>query len=478
VTLLGAPRAEVGGRVVRTDTRKATALLAYLAVADKPQRRATLAALFWPEASAEKARGALRRTLSVLRTALGDRWVEVDGETVTLDPAHLEVDVRELRRAIAEGRPADAVARYSGEFLQGFSLRDSSEFDEWQIAQSEALRAEAGDALDRLASAAMAAGDDATAIAHLRRRLALDPLHEPAHRALMRAYTRSGDRSAALRQFHECARRLDADLGVAPSAETRALHDAIEAGALPDENARAAVTTAEALGDLHTRHGDYRRAVESYEAAAAKAPVSTRGAIEHKLAQVHHRRGDWPNAERHYKAARSASTSLGDQARIVADWSLAVHRAGDAARAKRLATEALELAERSRDERALAQAHNILGVLGAGAAAARTHLETSVALAQKLGDRDAHVAALNNLALAHRRAGGLEKARELTEQALAECESLDDRHRNAARHNNLADIHRALGNDAEAMRHLKRAVRLFSEIGEASEPEVWKLVEW
>jgi hypothetical protein len=30
------------------------------------------------------------------------------------------------------------------------------------------------------------------------------------------------------------------------------------------------------------------------------------------------------------------------------------------------------------------------------------------------------------------------------------------------------------------MRHLKRAVRLFSEIGESatSEPEVWKLVGW
>ena len=30
------------------------------------------------------------------------------------------------------------------------------------------------------------------------------------------------------------------------------------------------------------------------------------------------------------------------------------------------------------------------------------------------------------------------------------------------------------------MRHLKRAVRLFSEIGEAgtNEPEVWKLIGW
>ena len=463
---------------MRTDTRKATALLALLAVTDQPQRRATLAAFLWPDAGEQKARGALRRTLSVLRTALGDRWLDVDGETVTLDMTGLQVDVREFRRTLREGRLADAASLYRGGFLEGFSLRDSAAFDDWQAAEADALRAEYGDALAKLAAAATAAGDDAAAIAYLRRRLVLDPLHEPAHRELMRLYANAGDRSAALRQYHDCVRKLDGELGVAPAAETRALRDAIEAGSLPGAEPPNAAATAEAVGDLHTLHGDYRRAIASYEAALAKAPMAARGAVEHKLAQVHHRRGDWANADRHYAAARKASANTGEQARILADWSLAAHRAGDGARAKRVATEALGLAERSRDKRALAQVHNILGILAAGGASAKAHLETSVALAQELGDRQAHVAALNNLALAHRRAGDLDHARELTERALVECEALGDRHRSAALHNNLADIFRAQGNEAEAMRHLKRAVRLFSEIGEASEPEVWKLVEW
>jgi DNA-binding SARP family transcriptional activator len=478
IWLLGAPRAEIGGQVVRTDTRKATALLALLAVSDQPQRRATLAAFLWPDADEQRARGALRRTLSVLRAALGDRWLDVDGETVALDATGLQIDVREFRRTLREGRLADAASLYRGGFLEGFSLRDSAAFDDWQAAQADALRTEYGDALAKLAAAATAAGDDAAAIAHLKRRLVLDPLHEPAHRELMRLHAKTGDRSAALRQYHECVRLLDGELGVAPAAETRALRDAIEAGSPPGIEPSNAAATAEAVGDVHTLHGDYRRAIESYQAALAKAPAAARGAIQHKLAQVHHRRGDWANAERHYAAARKASANGAEQARIEADWSLAAHRAGDGVRAKRLATEALGLAERSRDRRALAQAHNILGILAAGSAGAKTHLETSVSLAKELGDREAHVAALNNLALAHRRAGELDRARELTDQALVECEALGDRHRSAALHNNLADIFRAQGNEAEAMRHLKRAVRLFSEIGEASEPEVWKLVEW
>ncbi|HEY8657275.1 MAG TPA: BTAD domain-containing putative transcriptional regulator [Candidatus Limnocylindria bacterium] len=479
VLLLGAPLIAVGRTPIATDTRKATALLAYLAVSEQPQRRATLAALLWPDADEQKARGALRRTLSVLRTALGDRWLEADGETIDLERSHARIDVAEFRTAIADGRLSDAAKLYRGDLLAGFSLRDSPAFDDWQADQADALRSTYAEVLTGLAAGAERARDLAAALGYARRRLAIDPLHEPAHRELMRLYAASGDRSAALLQYRDCARLLDRELGVAPAEETRSLHDAIEAGTLDDPDAPPEVATASALAELHTLHGDYLRAIGSYETAIAKAPAKLRGGLEHKLAQVHHRRGDWTNAERHYAAARKAATGVGAQARILADWSLAAHRSGDGQRAKRLAAEALGLAERSHDTRALAQAHNILGILATGRAA-RTHLETSVALAQDLGDREAQVAALNNLALALKEAGELERASALTEQALAACAAIGDRHRTAALHNNLADILRAQGREDQAMRHLKRAVRLFSEIGEAgtTEPEVWKLVAW
>jgi tetratricopeptide (TPR) repeat protein len=105
-------------------------------------------------------------------------------------------------------------------------------------------------------------------------------------------------------------------------------------------------------------------------------------------------------------------------------------------------------------------------------------MERALALAERLGDAGVHAAALNNLALAHLRAGSPEAALPLAERALAEVEALGDRHREAALHNNLADVLRALGRRDDSMRHLKRAAALFSEIGGAREPEVWKLVEW
>ena len=70
--LLGAPRVVLDGVPVTFDTRKAIALLAYLAVTGQPQQRDALAALLWPEADQPHARGALRRTLSVLHAALSE----------------------------------------------------------------------------------------------------------------------------------------------------------------------------------------------------------------------------------------------------------------------------------------------------------------------------------------------------------------------------------------------------------------------
>src|SRR5438105_2122079 len=60
--------------------------------------------------------------------------------------------------------------------------------------------------------------------AELARLLALDALHEPAHRALMRLYIAQGRRPAALRQYQTCVSSLRRELGVEPTAETQQVY--------------------------------------------------------------------------------------------------------------------------------------------------------------------------------------------------------------------------------------------------------------
>lgn len=472
VCLLGPPRIEREGTPVEPDTRKAIALLAYLAVLGQAQGRDRLAALLWPEADQERARGALRRTLSALRAVLGSGPLVTDGLKVALG-REVDCDVVRFRALLADGRLADAVETYTGDLLEGFSLRDCVEFDEWQARESDALRRELAGALERLA---LEEPDAARAIAHAQRWLGLDRLHEPAHRTLMRLHARAGDRAAALRQYRECARLLDRELGVAPLPETTALARAIEHGEPEPPPPAPATTVSERVGDLYTLHGDYAKAIASYREALAATAATLRGPLEHKLADVHHRRGEWEEAEAHYRAARRGEDDPARRARATADWALAAHRRGDRIRATRLAEESLVLARSAKDDRALAQAHNILGILSGD----RQHLEESFRLAERIDDAPAQVAALNNLALALAREGEVERAITLTRDALAASAAIGDRHREAALHNNLADLLHRTGRKAEAMRALKRAVTLFAEIGEDAgrEPEVWKLVAW
>ena len=127
-------------------------------------------------------------------------------------------------------RLAEAVELYRGDFLAGFSLRDSANFDEFQFFQTEGLRDELARALERLVRYHSSREEYDLAIAHARRWLALDPLHEPVHRHLMQLYAQAGQRHAALRQYQECTRILKAELDLPPAEETTSLYEQIRTG--------------------------------------------------------------------------------------------------------------------------------------------------------------------------------------------------------------------------------------------------------
>ena len=241
IRVLGPLEVRVDGAPLVVDTRKALAILALLATERRPFAREALAAMLWPESDDESARGALRRTLSVLRSALGDRWLRVDRSTVALDATGTWMDLAIVEAADAETssaplREASSAAR--GPFLSGFSLRDSPEFDDWRATRAVAVERTVARVLDRLASSAEAEGDLPAAVAAATRRLELDSLDEPAQRRLMLLLARSGDRAGAIRQYRACVAGLERELGVTPLAETTALYEAIR-----DERVRTAART-------------------------------------------------------------------------------------------------------------------------------------------------------------------------------------------------------------------------------------------
>ena len=314
--LLGSPRVELADEPVELPRRKSLALLVYLALTGEAQPRDRLAALFFPEYDQAGARSALRRDLSALNASLGPGWLDADRESIALrrelNAAAVPqpvcwLDIQQFRGLLAacdkHGHPAaavcpaclpvlgEAVGLHRAEFLAGFTLKDSPGFDEWQFFQAESLRQELAGALERLVNGYCGLGEDGglPGIPYARQWVALDPLHEPAQRLLMQLYASIGRPAAALRQYAECARVLDAELGVPPAEETTRLYEAIKgqrlrvessAGQAPHPQQSAVrATVAEPLPD---QYGTL------YPDGAETGEVSTFVGHEPELARLDH----------------------------------------------------------------------------------------------------------------------------------------------------------------------------------------------
>ena len=114
------------------------------------------------------------------------------------------------------GRHARALELYGGELLP------EDRYEPWTAARRVALR----ELHTRSASSSpqLTAATPAAAIAALQRAVAADPLHEPAHRALMAAYAAAGRRPQALAPYEQLRDDLRAELAAEPEPETRALY--------------------------------------------------------------------------------------------------------------------------------------------------------------------------------------------------------------------------------------------------------------
>jgi DNA-binding SARP family transcriptional activator/predicted ATPase len=293
LNLLGSPHIAQNGGIVHVDTRKAIALIAYLAVNSGYQSRDHLAAILWAENDQIHARGALRRTLSALNTALGGVGLSIEREAIAFNHDAIQCDWYALQQHLRECQshghsqreicPAclaplmQAAAILKGDFMQGFSLRDSAEFDQWQSQQSEHTRRIHASVLYRLVRLYSDSGDYEAAVDIARKWSALDPLNEVAHRHLMQLYAWAEQREAAIRQYRECVRILDRELGTPPLEETSALYRLVVEDKIKSRKQKAPVATVSSVP------------VKNTEIPPHALPLVGRSDALTQMAQLYHR---------------------------------------------------------------------------------------------------------------------------------------------------------------------------------------------
>src|SRR6266404_2035361 len=235
VSLVGRPLIMFAGRLVELRTKKASAVLGYLALTEaKHENRERLVGLLWSRSDEEKARASLRQVVRELRTAFEDAGYEgfsAGRLSIRLNAEKVEVDVESIIRLAESGsvHPLLLNTPDLGErILEGMDDLDPS-FRIWVLAKRQTIN----DRLMRSLGAGLVAKDIAadvkteiaTAIANL------DPTHEEACCHLMRVHAEQGDVAGALRIYKALWNLLDRDYGMEPSPVTEQLVADIKLGA-------------------------------------------------------------------------------------------------------------------------------------------------------------------------------------------------------------------------------------------------------
>lgn len=194
---------------------------------------------FWPGIPVESARNRLKVAVSCARAVLdvpgAPSVIEVSERTLALRLRERDsVDIDLFEAAAATGLRADgderrpllerAAALWTGEPLP------EERYADWAAVWRDRLIMRYAQVLSALTAACHAESDHPAATQAARRLVELDPLDEAAQRQLMTAYSRSGRRAHALRQYLECRRALVDELGVEPASETTEVQRRVLAG--------------------------------------------------------------------------------------------------------------------------------------------------------------------------------------------------------------------------------------------------------
>ncbi len=230
IRLFGLPQLILDGHKVNRLRRMNRALIYYLAAENRQSSREKLLNLFWPDYERSASQPILRTMIHEIRIYLQESFI-TDDLMVALSPDTF-IDVQEFSKAINSASPdinvlTETLNLYVGDFLESFSLSDSSQFDDWAVAERERYRLMAMNGLTKLAHLYEVQRDFSTALETMQRALLFNPFQEEIQREVMRLFYLNGDRAGVIRQYDSLCRLLDEEMGVPPMPETRTLYDSI-----------------------------------------------------------------------------------------------------------------------------------------------------------------------------------------------------------------------------------------------------------
>ncbi len=200
-------------------------------------------AMFWGESPENQARYNLRYALWNIRKLFKNSEdfdpIISTRTSCQLNPdLQLTIDSSEFVKLLATpegtGRAMalkQAFDIYKGPFLDGFTIRNLPDWEEWLYHRREVLHESFLQTAVELGNNYLNKSQPDEAAAVFMRALSAAPYLEPAHEGLIRAYADQGRSSAALRQYNLYVKAMKREFNAPPNVEITALTEQLKAGA-------------------------------------------------------------------------------------------------------------------------------------------------------------------------------------------------------------------------------------------------------
>lgn len=187
---------------------KPLALLVYLHCSPtRSARKDQLTDLLWSDLSPDSARHALRQAVWYTRQRLGFDCLDTTAATITLTNGFAS-DWNEFWRSLENDDAETAVAVYGGEFFSRFAMPGAVEFEDWLDIERHRLRRAFVGAVETVARARLAIGENKAARDVARRAHSVEPEQQALHRLLLETLVAVGDRISALAEAEALIARL------------------------------------------------------------------------------------------------------------------------------------------------------------------------------------------------------------------------------------------------------------------------------
>lgn len=218
--LFGLPSVCEDGKEIILPVNKMSAVFYYILV-NKVVSRDELSGMFWADSSEQKAKTSLRNVLYKLRRLFNkDIIVSTNKSIVSLNESlELKLDVDEFEKNTMKN-----LSSYKGDFLKGFYLKNTIEFENWILESREYYKGKyIGIYLNKVEKAYEVEAFDQ--IEHdIRKILQIDSYNEKAYSYLFGYYKKKKRIDKIINEYHIYQEILEEELGISPSEEIANLY--------------------------------------------------------------------------------------------------------------------------------------------------------------------------------------------------------------------------------------------------------------